>query len=115
MPALAAATAGSAFLTRPAGRPPVRSGYPTARAHPGPLLGSGRQGQRYRRAAKEVTQEVQGRAPCCQQVRHTDIRTDCARAPAQVRPPHTLRRMTPKRMANSARQLVASRPGCART
>src|SRR4051794_31565578 len=63
MPALAAATAGSAFPTRPAGRPPVRSGYPTARAHPGPLLGSGRQGQRCRRAAKEVTQEVQGRTP----------------------------------------------------
>ena len=36
--------------------------------------------------------------PCCQQVRHTDISTDCARAPAQVRlPPQTLRRMTPKR------------------
>ena len=50
--------------------------------------------------------------PCCQQVRHTDIRTDCARAPAQVRlPPQTLRRMTPKRIANSARQFVASSPG----
>jgi hypothetical protein len=50
--------------------------------------------------------------PCCQQVRHTDISTDCARTPAQVRlPPHTLRRMTPKRIASSARQLVASRPG----
>ena len=47
--------------------------------------------------------------PCCQHVRHTDIRTDCARAPAQVRlPPQTLRRMTPKRIANSVRQLVAS-------
>ncbi len=47
-----------------------------------------------------------------QQVRHTDISTDCARAPAQVRlPPQTFRRMTPKRIANSARQLVASRPG----
>jgi hypothetical protein len=53
--------------------------------------------------------------PCCQQVRHTDIRTDCARAPTQVRlPPQTLRRMTPKRIANSARQLVASSPGCRR-
>ncbi len=59
MPALAA-TAGSAFPTRPADRPPVQSGYPKARAHPRPLLGSGRQGQRYRRAAKEVTQEVKG-------------------------------------------------------
>ena len=50
--------------------------------------------------------------PCCQQVRHTDISTACARAPAQVRlPPQTFRRMTPKRIANSARQLVASRPG----
>ncbi len=29
--------------------------------------------------------------PCCQQVRHTDIRTDCAFAPPQVRlPPQTL-------------------------
>ncbi len=28
-----------------------------------PLLGSGRQGQRYRRAAKELTEEVQGRTP----------------------------------------------------
>jgi transposase len=35
-----------------------------------------------------------------------------ARAPTQVRlPPQTLRRMTPKRIASSARQLVASRPG----
>ena len=50
--------------------------------------------------------------PCCQHVRHTDIRTDCARAPAHVRlPPQTFRRITPKRMANSARQLVASSPG----
>jgi hypothetical protein len=50
--------------------------------------------------------------PCCQHVRHTDISTACARAPAQVRlPPQTLRRMTPKRMASSARQLVASSPG----
>ena len=50
--------------------------------------------------------------PCCQQVRHTDIWTDCARAPTHARlPVQTLRRMTPKRIANSARQLVASRPG----
>src|SRR5262245_48597843 len=53
--------------------------------------------------------------PRCQHVRHTDIRTDCARAPAQVRlPPQTLRRITRKRIANSARQLVASSPGCRR-
>src|SRR5581483_891671 len=38
--------------------------------------------------------------PCCQHVCHTDISTDCARAPAQVRlPPQILRRMTPKRIA----------------
>jgi hypothetical protein len=38
--------------------------------------------------------------------------TDCARAPSQVRlPPQTFRKMTPKRTANSARQLVASSPG----
>jgi hypothetical protein len=50
--------------------------------------------------------------PCHQHVRHTDIRTDCARAPPQVRlPSHTLRRMTPRRIANSARQLVAFSPG----
>src|SRR5262249_37408842 len=48
--------------------------------------------------------------PFCQHVRHTDIRTDCALAPAQDRlPPQTLRRMTPKRIASSARQLVACR------
>jgi hypothetical protein len=42
----------------------------------------------------------------------SDSSTDCARAPAQLRlPPQTLRRITPKRNANSARQLVASRPG----
>jgi hypothetical protein len=41
--------------------------------------------------------------PCCQHVRHTDIRTTCARASAQVRlPPQTFRRMTPQRMASSA-------------
>src|SRR5262249_5020566 len=50
--------------------------------------------------------------PRCPHVPHTDIKTHCARAPAPVRlPPPTLRRMTPKRMASSARQLVASSPG----
>ena len=50
--------------------------------------------------------------PYCQHVHHTDISTACARVPAQVRlPPQTLRRMTPKRIANSARQLVAFSPG----
>jgi hypothetical protein len=60
---VAAATPGSAFPTPPAGRPPVRSGYLTARARPTPLLGAGWQCQRYRRAAKKVTQEVQSRTP----------------------------------------------------
>jgi hypothetical protein len=55
---------------------------------------------------------IVGERPCCQHVRPTDINTDWARAPTQVRlPPQTLRRMTPKRIANSARQLVASSPG----
>jgi hypothetical protein len=46
--------------------------------------------------------------PSCRQVRHIDISTACAHAPGQVRlPPQTLRRRTPKRIANSARQLVA--------
>src|SRR5262245_59548220 len=70
------------------------------------------QGQRHLRAPQELTQEVHCRRPCCQQVRHTDISTACAHAPTQVRlPPHTFRRRTPKRIASSARQLVASSPG----
>jgi hypothetical protein len=41
--------------------------------------------------------------PSCQQVRHSDMRTDCARAPTQVRlPPQTLRRMSPMRTAPGA-------------
>jgi hypothetical protein len=45
-------------------------------------------------------------------VRHTDIRMACARTSAQVRlPAQTLHGMTAKRMASSARQLVASSPG----
>ncbi len=43
--------------------------------------GSQRQGQSHRSAPQELAQDIQGRAPCCQQVRHTDIKTDCAQAP----------------------------------
>jgi hypothetical protein len=51
-----------------------------------------------------LTEESQCRTPSCQHVRYTDISIDCARAPTEVRlPPQALRKMTPKRITNSAR------------
>src|SRR5262249_30810653 len=94
----------ASILSRPAGG----RKRPGAGVHGGKANAAGR-------PRKSWLRKSRAERPCCQHVRHTDIRTDWVRAPGQVRlPPQTLRRMTPKRMASSARQLVASRPGTRR-
>ena len=50
--------------------------------------------------------------PCCQQVRKTLARICCVRAPFSVRlPPQVLRAIAIRRIARSAKLLVACKPG----